>query len=206
MDTSAVYGVVLAAGRSTRFGSDKLLTIYRGRPLVAPVLDLVAQATRSGTLAGGLVVSVPGHAALEAEVTRAGLGSVTNDEPEAGVSHSLRLAFATLAADYPQADGALVFVGDQPQVRSTVVEQIVSAWRQGAGPFVRPRYLADPAAPGHPVLIAREVWDLAGGLTGDRGFGPLLNQYPELVTVLDVPGTNPDIDTPDDLNRLVEHS
>ncbi|MEO8200203.1 MAG: nucleotidyltransferase family protein [Gemmatimonadota bacterium] len=206
MGMPAVYGVVLAAGRSSRFGSNKLLATYRGKPLIEPVLATVAHSTTSGWLSGGLAVAVPGNPDLDRVIAHAGLGKIDNDEPEAGLSHSLRLALDALGNVFPDADGALIFMGDQPGVRSSLVQKMVATWRDGAGPFVRPRYLDDPSAPGHPVLIDREVWDLAGSLSGDAGFGPLLKQYPELVTILDVPGTNPDIDTPDDLHRLAERS
>lgn len=203
MHPSAAYGVVLAAGRSSRFGSDKLLANLRGQPLIVHVLGVVAQAHHSKILAGGIVVTGPENEAVARHIARAGLTAIVNHQPEAGLSHSLRLGLDALVAQ-ADADAALVFAGDQPEVRSAVVEQLVAAWREGAGPFVRPRYLGSPKAPGHPVLIDREVWSLAGKLTGDAGFGPLLKQYPELVTVLDVPGTNPDIDTRDDLDRLAE--
>ncbi len=203
MSLPAAYGVVLAAGLSSRFGSDKLLAKLRGKPVILHALGVVTQGLQSKTLAGGVVVIGPENEAMARHVAQAGLWAIVNDEPEAGLSHSLRLGLEALIAD-SDADAALVFAGDQPEVRSDVVAQLVRAWRGGAGPFVRPRYLASPTAPGHPVLIDREVWSLAGKLTGDAGFGPLLKQYPELVTVLDVPGTNPDIDTRDDLDRLWE--
>jgi CTP:molybdopterin cytidylyltransferase MocA len=66
--------------------------------------------------------------------------------------------------------------------------------------FVIPVY-ADDGAP-NPVLACRRVWRLADELAGDHGFGPVLAAHPELVRRVAVPGSNPDVDTPADLERL----
>jgi CTP:molybdopterin cytidylyltransferase MocA len=48
----------------------------------------------------------------------------------------------------------------------------------------------------------RAGWPLVDEVSGDRGLGPLLALAPERVRGVAVPGSNPDIDTPDDLVRL----
>jgi CTP:molybdopterin cytidylyltransferase MocA len=52
------------------------------------------------------------------------------------------------------------------------------------------------------VLLDRTVWDRVAALEGDRGFGPFFESHPELLQVIDVPGANPDVDTPADLHSL----
>jgi CTP:molybdopterin cytidylyltransferase MocA len=52
------------------------------------------------------------------------------------------------------------------------------------------------------VLVRRGAWPEASALHGDRGLGPLLAAHPERVLAVDVPGANPDVDTPADLERL----
>jgi CTP:molybdopterin cytidylyltransferase MocA len=54
------------------------------------------------------------------------------------------------------------------------------------------------------VLLDRALWPLARDLTGDRGLGELLGSRPEAVSLVDVPGANPDVDTPADLRQLEE--
>jgi CTP:molybdopterin cytidylyltransferase MocA len=53
-------------------------------------------------------------------------------------------------------------------------------------------------------LLNRSVWHLAHQLDGDHGFAGLANQASVRVVTLDVPGDNPDIDTPADLQALEE--
>lgn len=198
-----LHAIVLAAGQGQRFGGGKLHALYRGRPLLSHVLDVVQAARQRGLLDGGHVVvgvSDPGSAAL---TSSAGLNPILNDAPELGLSHSLQLGLATLTAQTdPEVGAALIFLADQPLVRSDVIEVLVTAWREGREPMIRPRYRSHPEVPGHPVLLARPAWSQARALDGDRGFGSLLNS----TVMLDVPGNNPDVDTLADLHALEESS
>jgi CTP:molybdopterin cytidylyltransferase MocA len=197
----------LAAGQGRRFGGGKLHALYRGRPLLSYVLDVVEAARKRGLLDGGHVVVAADDAPTLALARARGQGPVINDAPELGLSHSVRLGLATLEGQTAEEAGAaLVFLGDQPLVRLDVVEALVAAWHQGSGPVVRPRYQGSPDAPGHPVLLARSIWAQAGRLEGDRGFGALLNASPSETFTLNVKGDNPDVDTPADLKALEGHS
>jgi CTP:molybdopterin cytidylyltransferase MocA len=52
------------------------------------------------------------------------------------------------------------------------------------------------------VLLLPPAWAVAARLEGDRGVGPFLASRPELVVRVPVAGTNPDVDTPQDLADL----
>jgi hypothetical protein len=51
------------------------------------------------------------------------------------------------------------------------------------------------------VLLDRCVWPLCRRAVGDSGLAGLL----PTAAIIDVPGANPDIDTPADLHLLEEH-
>jgi molybdenum cofactor cytidylyltransferase len=192
-----LYALILAAGQSRRFGGDKLLAELRGLPVLAHVLRTVGSATSDGVLAGGLVVLAE-SAEREAIVRRSAMEYCFNADPGHGIAHSIRLGLAELATRHPDARGAMIFQGDQPGVRQEVIAVLASAWGGGSA-VVRPRYLEQPEQPGHPVLLDRSVWSHADKLKEDTGFAPLFRKHPELVTQVDVPGANPDINTPSDL-------
>lgn len=197
----APYALVLAAGSGTRFGGAKLLAAFRGRPLVAHVGTTLAEAIAAGTLAGGVAVIPQGDAALAGHLDTAGLRLIPNPRTAAGISSSLQIGLAALGSiERPPAGAALIVLADQPLLRTSVIAALVAAW-QARHSSVRPRYAARPDAPGHPVLLDRADWHLADRLAGDRGLGELLDAAAGTVT-LDVPGQNPDVDTPADLTRL----
>jgi CTP:molybdopterin cytidylyltransferase MocA len=195
--------VVLAAGRGLRFGSGKLTASFRGRPLIAYVLDVVTSASRSGLVAETFVVVPKGEESLNSLVRRAGLDPVPNDNPELGISWSLRLGLAALIGLREERLGAaIILLGDQPLVRLDTLAALIQGWREGQGSMLRPRYAAAPQLPGHPVLLDRSLWHLAETITGDRGLGTLLRPDDPGVVLLNVPGENPDIDTAADLRAL----
>ncbi len=195
---SRIGGLVLAAGQSSRFGGAKLLALIGSRSLVWHVLE-----TASAARLGGLLVST--HAVVAeadvpiADLTRqSGAVPVINPDPARGLSSSLALGLAAIG----DLDAALVLLGDQPLVRLEVIEALVRAWRESGVSVVRPRYARTPEIPGHPVLLTRSIWPLAMLLEGDSGFGKRFAPGATGVLVVDVPGENPDVNTPADLLKL----
>ena len=194
----SVVAVVLAAGASRRFGSPKLLAPLDGRPVLAHTLDAVAAAG----IPDVVVVLGEAAAAVEQAIAWRGERRVVNPRPGDGLASSLRCGLDA-ATDVPGADAVLVILGDQPAVRPGVIRAVIAAAAEPANaafPFVRARYATDGAP--NPVLVRRSSWATAAGLDGDRGLGALLAARPELVLAVEVPGDNPDIDTPADLAVL----
>jgi len=126
---------------------------------------------------------------------------VENAAPGDGLAGSVRLGLAAAAEGGAQA--AAILLGDQPLVRVDVLRALRDAWLGGAL-AVRPHYLEASGEPGHPMLVDRTLWPLADGLTGDLGLGPALRAAAVPLALVDVPGGNPDIDTPADLAALEE--
>jgi CTP:molybdopterin cytidylyltransferase MocA len=202
MSSALVYAIVLAAGQARRFGADKLMAPLRGQPVLGHVLTAVAAARDAGKLAGGVVVLPQGHPEREKLLLDHRLEYAFNPAPERGLAGSLQAGLTALASRHPGAGAALVVQGDQPLLRLDVISALLNTWRKGAGPVVRPRYREEPGVPGHPVLLDRSFWSRASELKGDGGFAPLLQRYPDVVTLVDVPGNNPGIDSPSDLALL----
>jgi molybdenum cofactor cytidylyltransferase len=163
------------------------------------VLDVVAAARASGYLADARVVVATDDDGVAALSRSTGVPYVINADADHGLSTSLRCGLAALPAD---AGAALVLLGDQPMIRLDVIARLAGVWRAGGDPVVRPRYAGAPDTPGHPVLLGRTVWALANRLEGDAGLGALLASGAAGVTIVEVPGTNPDIDLPADLHAL----
>jgi len=203
MTTPAIVGLILAAGSGTRFGGGKVRAPLDGRPLVGHVLA----AAREAALARIVLVlgrdDIAVRAALLAGDPAAldGVLVAVNGAPERGLASSLRLGLAAATAA-PAPAGVLVLLGDQPRVRPAVIAAVIAA-AEAAAPGTRavaPRY-GDDGAP-NPVLLLPPAWSLAAGLEGDRGVAPLLAFRPDLVVRVTAAGSNPDVDTPEDLAAL----
>jgi molybdenum cofactor cytidylyltransferase len=195
------HALYLAAGASRRFGGDKLRQLLAGRPLVVHAASVIAEAITRGTLAGGVVVVASEVTATDLQLDSLGMDIVTNPDPARGLSTSLRLGLAAL--NRTRAGAALITLADQPLLRLEVIEKLLHHWR-ATGRSVRPRYSDAPGIPGHPVLLDRAAWPLADGVEGNIGLGGVLRHHRDLIGELEVPGDNPDIDSPEDLRRLEE--
>jgi molybdenum cofactor cytidylyltransferase len=189
---------VLAAGAGRRFGGEgaKLLAPWLGRALLEHVLATVVAARRAGLVQAGVVVHPPGGGAIREAALAAGLVPVPAEGPD--LSASLRSGIAAL----PGGDAALILLGDQPVVKLETIRALIQAAPRLTESLVRPRYREAPDVPGHPALVGRTHWPLAGEARGDRGLDPLLAARGLRWREIEVEGTNPDVDTPADLERL----
>ena len=185
--------VILAAGRGRRFGGGKLLAPIGGRPMLQHVLDLAAAVSLSP------VVVVLGHAssALERALEWHREIRILNPHPEEGISCSLRVGLSALAGS--DTGRVLILLGDQPRLTREQVSTILAVARDPERPIVVPRF---GGRPGNPVLLERPSWPLAAALQGDRGMSQLFARRADLVRYIDLPGANPDIDTPADLAAI----
>ena len=178
MTTAAV---VLAAGGGTRFtgAGHKLLTPFRGRPLVAWALEA------ADVLDDLLVVT----GAVEIPLPR-GAHEVRNDRWADGQATSLAVAVRAAAA--AGHDAVVVGLGDQPLVPP-------EAWRLVAAATATPIAVATYGGKRrNPVRLAAEVWPSLP-TEGDEGARPLLRGQPALVTEVACPGDPTDVDTQEDL-------
>ena len=183
--TSRIAAVILAAGASSRFGSPKAAVRIGSRTMLEIVVDV---ATAAGL--APVIVVAPSNLRVPETVEH-----VRNDEPERGLSRSLRLGLAAVPAD---AEAATIVLADQPTIEVALLHEL-DGWRGGT-PIVATR---SDGVLGPPVLVEREAFGLAEGLTGDVGLRELLRSDPTLVTPVDHPPL-PDVDTPDELARITE--
>lgn len=199
---SDVAAIILAAGLSSRFRtaagdngpSTKLIAVYRGEPLVRHVAR-AALASRARP-----IVVVTGHADQDVKYSLEGLEVtfVHNPEFAKGMASSLKTGVAALPA---QTAGAIVLLGDMPNVSGEVIDQLILAFDNNRdAPAVVPTVAGRR---GNPVLLARTMFPQISLLTGDVGARPILAAAGANVVEAPVEDTGvvADIDTPDALGR-----
>lgn len=188
--------IILAAGRSSRFGSAKLLAGFGGRPVIQHVLEAVASAgIERPVVVTGADMALRAHAVDWRDARR-----IENPEPDRGLSHSLQLGWAAVMGTIPRPDVVIVALGDQPGVDPGTIRRLLAEPLDPDRPVVSARH-ADGSR--NPVRLEPAAADLVAEATGDRGLGPLIDRHPERVRELAVPGINPDVDVPADLERLI---
>jgi molybdenum cofactor cytidylyltransferase len=187
-----IAGLLLAAGRSARFGGDKLLAPLHGQPV------LFWSAAAIATEVDALYVVVPADApARVAAIGGIRAVIVEHGGRDAGMASSIGVGVAALAAEV---EAVVIALADQPLVAPEVIRQLRARWREGGVAAVVPRY---HDGRGNPVLFGRSCFDALGALTGDTGARSLLHALGGTVAVIPIDSTAPlDVDTPDALRRL----
>jgi molybdenum cofactor cytidylyltransferase len=184
--------IVLAAGRSTRMGGpNKLLAEISGRALVRIAAE-AALASRARP-----VIVVTGHERERVAAALAGLdvALVHNPDYAAGLSTSLKAGIAAVPAD---ADGAIVILGDMPQVDAALVDRLLAAFDPEKGALVVVPTIDGKR--GNPVVWSRRFFPELAAIEGDIGARHLIASYPEAVTEVAVgKAALVDVDTPDAL-------
>ena len=191
-----VAGIVLAAGQSTRMGArNKLLQPLRGKPILRHAVEAQLEAGLSPVLV------VTGHErdGVAAALADLPVRIVHNQEYASGLASSLKSGIGALPTE---AEGAVVSLGDMPNVTARVIERLMEAHR------ARPEALA--VVPtlfgqrGNPVLLVREIFPAVSLLTGDRGARRLLDEAGERVVevAFEDPAIAIDVDTPEALRAL----
>jgi molybdenum cofactor cytidylyltransferase len=190
---SKVGAIVLAAGRSTRMGSNKLLADLNGKPVVAHIVDSITAAGLPPPLV------VLGNMADEVRAALTGRPAtfVTAPDYAAGLSASLRAGIAAVPADW---SAALVCLGDMPRVTPATLRALAAA-ATGPGVVAVPMWNDKR---GNPVLWGNAHFARLATLSGDVGGKALLAEAGDaLVEVAaDSDGVLADIDTPEALAAM----
>jgi molybdenum cofactor cytidylyltransferase len=189
----AIAAVVLGAGRSSRMGGpNKLLAEIGGRPLIRHVVD-AALASRARP-----VVVVTGHQRDKVEAALAGLPVKFMHNPHFadGLGTSLKAGIAALPADV---DGAIVCLGDMPQVDAALIDRLIGAFDPDHGALVVVPTIDGKR--GNPVVWSRRFFPDLMAVEGDVGARYLIGRYTEAVAEVPLTGTAAltDVDTPEAL-------
>lgn len=184
-----VVGILLAAGRGSRFGSDKLLhRLPDGRPMA-----LAAAASLRPVCHRLIAVVRPDSPDLSQALREADCEIVICAQADSGMGHSL----AAGVRASPDAAGWLVALADMPFIAGASHQAVVTQLQAGAS-LVATQY---QGRRGHPVGFAGKWFEELTSLTGDQGGKAILQNHPQdlLLYPVDDPGVLRDIDRPDDL-------
>lgn len=194
-----IVGILLAAGRGSRFGGDKLLV-----PLPVPAAGVragtpvgIASATRlAQALAEVIVVLRPDSHGLAAGMLTVGVATVECANADEGMGATLACGVSATR----DADGWVVALADMPWIRPVTIASVAAVLSAGAE-IVAPVYRGKR---GHPVGFARRHRDVLIALKGDAGARELVAASRETLTLIEVddPGVLRDVDVPRDLALL----
>ncbi|MGD8552581.1 MAG: selenium cofactor biosynthesis protein YqeC [Anaerolineales bacterium] len=183
-----VAAVVLAAGESKRFGGNKLLQVWQGKPLLQHVLEAVRMSKVDVKV---LVLGYEQQTILDS-VEYDGFEVVHNEEWAAGQSRSVKIG---LEAVEDKVEAVIYPLGDMPSVQPDLINKLIDRYNQTLAPIVAPRVGQEW---GNPVLFDRSTFPAFSEISGDRGAKVLFSRF-EIESFETGPEASWDVDHPDDL-------
>lgn len=192
VDMNAPFGrigcIIMASGLGRRFGGDKLVAPFRGRPMILHALKAT-----EGIFAKRIMLTRSDGAAAVGR--RHGVRVIEHSLP--GRGDAVRLGIAQMQ----DMDACLFCPGDQPLLRRDTITALAlaaandrtSIWRAARG-----------GEAGAPVLFPAWAFEELRGLPPGKGGAWLAEKYADRVRAVQVQHASEleDVDTPLDLERL----
>ncbi len=183
--------VVLAAGLSSRMGSQKLLLPWEGSTVIETVVNTLIQSGISE------IVVVTGRDADQIAKLMGGKNVQTIFNPEFTNGNMVTSLVTGLRKLQAKVDAALMVLGDQPQMKESTVKQVVEEWKQSPDSLCIPSY---QMRRGHPWVIPARLWDGLFTLEPHQTMRDFIrmNEREIRYVLVDTPTILADLDTPEE--------
>jgi molybdenum cofactor cytidylyltransferase len=177
---------VLAAGKSERFGSEKLLARIDGKTLLERSIEIASWAGNP------TVIVRPNFPAPK------GVRLLINSYFEKGISTSVRLSVED--AVKRNCEEIVFFLADMPFVRKETVLKVLNEAKRTEKLLIYPVYKGKK---GFPTVVKSDAFDFLNEIKGDEGFRRVINSHPDIClgVKVDDPWCVFDVDVPEDLKR-----
>jgi molybdenum cofactor cytidylyltransferase len=189
MSAEKLFTVVLAAGKSSRFGSLKQLQNYAGNSLAGRAVRLAEE------VCGPRSILVTGKGWKEVSASCAPLRGfmVVNAEYEDGIASSISRGVRSVSS---VADAVLLMLADQPLITQEHLQDLIGNWRDSPDSIVASAYAATS---GPPVIFPRRDFAQLMALEGDQGARSIIKSSPDRVRLISFEEAALDVDRREDL-------
>lgn len=190
-----VSAILLAAGKSSRMGSPKLLLPLANSTIFETTLDHL----RLSRVSEVVVVVGANAERMKELIGERPVKVVVNPRYAEGMSTSL---ICGLAEVRPESRWVLIALGDKPLVDTSTYNQLIEASKHSKRGIIVPTYRG---MRGTPTLVLLTYRNELLELRGDVGGRSLLECHPEDVyeVEVDCPGVLEDVNTPEDYIKLI---
>ena len=171
--------IMLAAGNSRRFGSNKLMYEVDGVPMYQRTLRMLQKAAERIPDSRIVVVTQPQYSEIIDVVKETGAEVLFNPKPERGIASSMQIGLE-IAKD---ADACLFTVSDQPWLTAETIIALYDAF-QSENKGMACTVWGEKT--GNPCIFSKKYYRKLMEITGDKGGKQIIKRYPEDVTYLKI--------------------
>lgn len=189
--------IYMAAGNSRRFGSNKLLYDYQGKPLYRHGLDMVENFCRQRKDCTLLIVSRYQEILQYAEQKK--IMNVYSPDSYKGVSYTIRAALQALGS-VPEEDFIVFVVADQPYLKEKTLKKLLEL----AEPGTETASVMYGERPGNPAMFSARLIPELLDLQGDEGGRKVIRKHSCRYAYAEEEAELYDIDTPEAVRVLAE--
>jgi molybdenum cofactor cytidylyltransferase len=181
-----ISAIILAAGKSTRMGENKLLMPWGN----VAVIEKVIQTIQDAGIEDIVLITNQDY---ELPITNYQLRITTNNTNHEMLS-SIQLGLKNQNA---KSEAVIICLGDQPQIESRSVRMVCEAYRKSKSNLVVPSY---QMRRGHPWLVAKPLWSEILMMNENQSPRDFLKAHANEIEYVDVdtPTILQDLDTPED--------
>jgi molybdenum cofactor cytidylyltransferase len=190
-----VPAIVLAAGRSSRFGQAKALARAAEGSFISQILHALSEAG----VVERVVVCRDGDRELATEIAKVMPPArvVVNPDPDRGQLSSLLAGLD--AVDHAGVAGVVVMLVDMPLVRAPTIRRIIEVAASSPAAVIRASYAGRH---GHPVVFKRAAFEALRRADPSVGAKAVVHAMETAEVDVDDLGVVEDVDTPADYERL----
>lgn len=187
--------VIMASGIARRFGSNKLLCDFHGKPMMDRILENV----KAADICPRVVVTR--HPEVAALCEAAGIPALLHDLPHR--SDTVKLGLQYLLARDPDLDGVVFTASDQPCLKWESLAALCQAFESRNSSILR---LSFRGIPGNPVLFPAWAFSELLDLPQGEGGSVVIRAHPDSVQLVEASNEREliDADTPEVLRQLAE--
>ena len=183
--------ILLAAGNSKRFNGNKLLAIYKDKPIYMYIVEKVLD------LKVNKIICVTQYKEIKEALLNTDINVVMNENSSLGVSSSIKLG---INFD-KNADGYMFMVCDQPFISIETLNSLIDNFINGDKGIVCVGYGDNK---GNPVIFSKRYVNELLSLEGDNGGKRILKGHLNDLNIVNVDSAIElvDIDTQEELGKI----
>ena len=191
-----IGAILLAAGGSSRLGQPKQLLNFKGKTLIRRAAETLVESECE------LIIVVLGAEIERSTVELNGLNVAIsiNQNWQNGMSSSIISGLESLLKIEPDLDAAVITLCDQPHVKYADINELITAYTETQRPIAAARF-GDII--GVPALFSNAIFSELRQINGDKGARDLIHHHTDIVEPVAIEKAVIDIDTLDDVDRLI---